>query len=236
MPATETFSITKVNGLRRRAEKAREIDSDDLVDGWQVSPVDPMELLAVFKPLRIKVGFTLRAHVTGGANANGVVWPAAEDDSMPEVDPDTGLFDPPRPADAIDNFMEVIHGDASPWSYLCASIFAREAAEFGARWHGCDWSTVQILGVDPWANRTRKTKWSREVFADPEAWKWEEPKPAVWEPTVSTVGDEVEVVFHSYSGLGGEAISRCEDRFTTGSYVFQNREVVLAVGPGGYVH
>lgn len=236
VPATETFSITKVNRLRRRAERSREIDPGVLVDGWQQSPVDPMELLRVFKPLRIKVGFTLRAFVLGGANANGVVWAVPEGTPMPDVDADASLFDPPRPADTIDDFMEVIDGDGSPWSYLCASILAREAVEFGARWHGCNWSTVEIVGRDPWAKGTRKTMWSSEASADRAAWIWEEPRPVAWEPTVSTVGEEIEVVFHSYTGLGQEVISRCEDRFAKGSCVFRNREVVLAAGPGGYVH
>jgi len=31
--------------------------------------------------------------------------------------------------------MDGIDGDGSGWSYLCASLFAREIAELGAMWH-----------------------------------------------------------------------------------------------------
>jgi hypothetical protein len=36
----------------------------------------------------------------------------------------------------LDDFMDAIEGDGSAWSYLSASLFAREAAELGALWHG----------------------------------------------------------------------------------------------------
>jgi len=46
------------------------------------------------------------------------------------------LSAPPRPHGALDDFMDAIEGDGSAWSYLSASLFAREAAELGALWHG----------------------------------------------------------------------------------------------------
>ena len=45
--------------------------------------------------------------------------------------------------------MQAIEGDGSPWSYLSASILSREAAEFGAIWHGCVWSDQTILSKPP---------------------------------------------------------------------------------------
>ncbi len=150
MPQTRNFPVTTVNRLRRRAEKARAIELDELVGGWQLCPVDPMELLAMFKPLRIKAGFVLRAYVyRSGSDANGVVWALPKDAPLPEVHTDEntpweqamfamfGRIDQPRPPGALDDVMQAIEGDGSPWSFVCASLFAREAAEFGARWHGC---------------------------------------------------------------------------------------------------
>ena len=59
------------------------------------------------------------------------------------------ILEPPKPSDALDEFMEAIDGDGKPWSYLCASLLARELAEFGAMWHGCGWSEHAILGENP---------------------------------------------------------------------------------------
>jgi len=45
--------------------------------------------------------------------------------------------------------MAAIEGDGSPESYIQASLLARELREFGVRWHGCDWSTQEILDKNP---------------------------------------------------------------------------------------
>ena len=58
------------------------------------------------------------------------------------------FLDPPKPPGAVP-LMQAIEGDGSPWSYLSASILRREAAEFGARWHGCVWSGQTILSKPP---------------------------------------------------------------------------------------
>ena len=39
----------------------------------------------------------------------------------------------------------VATGTSAAWAYMCASILARELAEFGAMWHGCDWDTHTIV-------------------------------------------------------------------------------------------
>ena len=60
--------------------------------------------------------------------------------------------------------MQAIEGDGSPWSYLSASILSREAAEFGAMWHGCDWSDQTILSKPrgkPTTSMCRTTRGAR---------------------------------------------------------------------------
>ena len=234
MSTTETFSITKVNGLRRRAERAREIDMEDRVGGWQRSPVDPMDLLRVFRPLRMRPGFTLCVFVIGQDNGEGVVWAVPEDAPMPDVKADAGLFDPPRPPDAIEDFREAIVGDGSPWSYLCASLFAREAAEFGSEWHGRWWSDWEIIGMEP-SSMSQRAR-SRLGIDDVDRFVWKEPKPAVWEPSVTVEGDGVVVAFHAYTGLEHERISRWEDRYEREGYTFTTQEVVIASAGVGYIH
>ena len=40
--------------------------------------------------------------------------------------------------------MDVIEDDGAPWSYLAASLVARELLEYGAMWHGIGWGTYEI--------------------------------------------------------------------------------------------
>ena len=143
-----SFSIRRVNRLRRAAEKARQLAAapDPLAETspfsgrWSVSD-GANDLIRVFDALRLKAGFALRAFVyREGANGNGIIWavpadapPVAADD-CPRLE-DTWL-QPPQPPGGVP-LMQAIEGDGSPWSYLSASILRREAAEFGAIWHGC---------------------------------------------------------------------------------------------------
>ena len=127
--------------------------------------------------------------------------------------------------------MQAIDGDGSPWSYLEASLFTREIAEFGALWHGCDWSTHTILGANPFGGGPAPGR----VTRDADAWEWTEPVPDQWRPTVSMQGDAVTVTMYTHSALGSERIVRLVDRYAPGAYVAERESGVLAEGPGGFV-
>ena len=83
---------------------------------------------------------------------HGIIWAVPAD--APLVVPgdcsklDDTWLEPPRPPGAV-RLMQAIESDGSPWSYLSASILCREAAEFGAVWHGCVWSDQTILSKPP---------------------------------------------------------------------------------------
>jgi len=81
---------------------------------------------------------------------------------------------------ALDNLMEVIEGDDSHWSYLSASIFLREIHEFGAFWHGCSWSTNEIIDKHPsdYFQQAQGDSEENNPFTQADDWKWskEEPK------------------------------------------------------------
>ncbi|MGO8752105.1 MAG: hypothetical protein ACLQNE_39715 [Thermoguttaceae bacterium] len=150
---TKTFPAKKIAELRQRVGKAAQLP-EECPEGWSKSTVDPMAVLAVCKPLFAKKGFVLRAYqFREGGNGNGFVWAMPVDAEFPEpqVCPKLqGVFlEPPKPPAALDDFMAAIDGNGSAWSYICASILARELAEFGAMWHGCDWDTHTILGANP---------------------------------------------------------------------------------------
>ena len=148
MSEPKTFPTKRIAQLRRRASKAAELP-EEVPEGWSVSTVDPMAVLAVFKPLRIKEGFVLRAYqFHSSGNGNGFVWAMPVDADFPDPDDCPRLKDTflesPKPPAALDHVMDAIDGDGSPWSYMCASILARELAEFVAMWHGCSWGTHTI--------------------------------------------------------------------------------------------
>ena len=56
---TTTFPLTKIRRLREQAAEAAQRDAEP-PEGWSKSIVDPMDVLAAFKPLRMKAGFVLR--------------------------------------------------------------------------------------------------------------------------------------------------------------------------------
>lgn len=237
---TTTFTAKKITQLRQEASKAARLP-DDVPEGWSKSAVDPMAVLAVFKPLRIKEGYVLRAYqFREGGNGNGFVWAMPVDAEFP--DPEEcpriqGMFlEPPKPPLALDDIMDGIDGEGSPWSYMCASFFARAISEFGAMWHGCDWDTYHLLDDDPW----KETETGREDdVKDPTdsvvGKKWLQPRPSSWNPQVTQDGDRVTVTFFTLSELGGEVIYRHMDVYTPGSYKFEAKREQVATGGSGFV-
>ncbi len=236
---TKTFAAEKITQLRKQAGKAAELP-EDVPSGWSKSLVDPMDLLAVFEPLRIKDGYILRAfQFREGGNGNGFVWamPLDADFPNPEECPRLAnvFLEPPVPPAALDDPMEAIDGDGSPWSYICASILAREMAEFGAMWHGCNWDTHRILGSDPLQDLGPEPSDDSRVLGTEVDWNWDGPRPKRWNPRVSQGSKAVKVKFFTHSGLGQEAIYRHTDTYQPGSYRFKSDRKQIAIGPGGYV-
>jgi hypothetical protein len=178
-----------------------------------------MHLLAPFTTLWLKPGYILRAYqFIQGGNGNGVVYAMPE--GAPFPDPDDCRRDaqrflrPPVPPDALPDVMAAIDGDGSPWSYLSASVLARELAEFGAMWHGCNWSVQRIL---------------EEIPAD-SGLTWIEAQPENLRPSVEMSADGVTVTFCAYSVVYAERVTRHVDRYMPGSYTFTSETTVLATG------
>ena len=236
-----TFTASSIDQLREKAAKAA-MAPGGLPSGWIKSPVDPMNLVSVFEPLRIKSGYVLRAYqFVAGNNGNGFVWAMPVDAEFP--DPEDcprveGVFlEPPKPAAALDNVMDAIEGDGSPWSYMCASILMRELAEFGAMWHGCSWSEHRVLDKSPWSREDDQGQESAaERTASPaEMWEWLETQPDDWRPLMERKRQRVHVMFLTLSGLGREAIYRHVDSYKVGSYQPKTSRQEIVRGAGGYV-
>jgi hypothetical protein len=235
-----TFPASKVKQLREQAQKAIDLGRPSH-NGWAKSGADPMKLLPVFTPLRIKEGYVLRAYqYCQGGNGNGIVWamPANAEFPDPEQCPKVKVrfLEAPKPPAALDDVMEVIQGDDSPWSYLVASLFQRELKEFGAMWHGTNWNTHRVLGENPLKAHDGE---GRDIMdhpsGKPEQWKWLERDPKQWNPQVRVEKERVTVTFYTYSGHQKQTIYRHTDTFKRGSYRFQTERKEIAQGPGGFM-
>ncbi len=230
---TTTFPLAKLQRLRGRAAKLAQTPIDG-PERWSKSTVDPMKILAVFKNcLWIKEGYVLRAYLfREDGKSDGVVWAMPADAYFPEPryckKLRSKLHWPPRPFGALDDKREAIDGDGSPWSYLCASMLARELASFGKLSHRV-WDTRTILGGHPWKGRKRDVD-----LGDPAAWRWHVPEPKEWQPQVTEDGDKITVTFYAFSGYDGNHISRYRDTYRRGSYCYKNRLKDIATGPGGF--
>jgi hypothetical protein len=233
-----TFAPDTIKLLRERAREARKLVRTPR-EGWSKSRVDPMAVLAVFEPLRIKEGFILRAYqFRSGGNGNGVVWALPVEAEFPSPAKCPRLEDkflsPPKPPAALDDYMDAIGGDGTPWSYLCASILARELAELGAMWHGFSWSTHSVLGAD--LRLEDPMDEDRPVVDLESGWRWKGPMPKEWDPRVRVDAKVVEVTFFTYSGLGGETIHRHTDTYAPGVYRFKADATLIATGSRGYIY
>ena len=247
-----SFSIRRVNRLRRAAAQARMVpaaEDPDLSpgwnpsDGWFASAYDPSDLMRVFDRLWLKAGFTLHAYeFRAGSNGNGIIWAVPADAPLvapgecPRLD-DTWL-QPPQPPGAV-RLMQAIEGDGSPWSYLSASILCREAAEFGAIWHGCVWSDQTILSKPPrQAGGQDASDDALKLTGDAPVgnWTWHGAAPRTWTPTSADMGATREVVLHIHHPIGGEEIYRATDPYPAGSYDGKTETTVLCTGDRGVVY
>ena len=241
-----SFSITRGNSLRHAAARAREIPderSGTLQEEWSASTCDANQLISVFDMLRIKQGFTLRAsECRGGRGGNGIIWVVPAD--APQLPPDNGtrihgsLSNPRKPPGAVP-LMQAIEGDGSPWSFLSASILRREAAEFGALWHGWDWTPQTIL-----SKPSRQVDGS-DVLDDEEElngdaptgdWTGPGPAPTTWEPTYDERRSTRRIVLPIRNPVGGEEICKATDSCRADSYDCTTKTSVLCTAPGGFLY
>ena len=83
----EMPSVARIKEIREKASELTQPGEDDQPEpeGWSKSRHDPNKLLDLFKPLRLKDGFVLRAYLfREGGNGNGVVWAMPADAEFPE--------------------------------------------------------------------------------------------------------------------------------------------------------
>lgn len=205
---------------------------------WVLDTHSAMELLEGYKGLSVREGWTLvTVKYREGDNGHGLTWavPAASVSKLEGSLERAGYRSLPDFEEKEPAFMRAIVGPDTPWSYVCASMFARAASEIGARWHGASWGWHHLMGTRP----TEDLGWVLES-ADKKGWAWQtgwtgEPGQKVpwdWNFQVVMADREVEVIFYTHNTLGQETIVQHRDRYERGTYHFETESTVIAVGPG----
>ncbi|MGD2077530.1 MAG: hypothetical protein PVH18_04070 [Chloroflexota bacterium] len=205
-------------------------------NGWHKSKINPMTLLDYFGSLRIKPGYVLRAYECHrGPDSWGIVYAMPASTLFPDPKPN-GDGRPPKPEGALDDVMMAITGDDTPYSYLCASLLAREFEQFATLSPENEWLNCFVLDGDPWfgANGVAHTLKGQGFTKDKLNWRWSGQRPSMWRPTVFMSQRSATVSFHAFSGVGRQRIIAYEDRFLRGSYTFSRHEEPVASGPAGY--
>ncbi len=219
-------------------------DRDSPSDGMRISPVDPTKVAAKLKALRLKPGLVLRGYLfREGGNGSGFVYAMPEDAPFPEPEecptekaPPLGLFNPPRPPDALEHVMDAFEGDGSPLSFLEASILFRELEEFGAVWHGCSWSCHTILCDYPVRSKiSGPYEVDTQLLSGFEHWPWKQPQPNDWRPMVQMEDDgSARVEFITFCGLGLATIFKHVDTYQPASLRLESQIITMAQGEKGY--
>ena len=232
-PGTYTFT-DEIRQLRNRARLAARVPLTT-PDGFSVSTADLEDIVAVFPALQPRPGFVLRGYEDRW-DSNGVgfvrAFPLGQPAPLPGAVLPASARQQVSRAGLENSPMHAITGDGSAWSYLCASILAREFEEFGARWHGQSWVTHTLLTRDPW-NAFPQIE-DRNFYAlrtDRDQWEWDQEELTDWRPRVQVSRGMIEVIFYTYSPLEQERIYRHEDTYQRGDYCAKTERTEIARGP-----
>ncbi|PSB17638.1 hypothetical protein C7B76_09470 [filamentous cyanobacterium CCP2] len=124
-------------------------------DRWFVSTVNPADSLLKLPGLSLNPAFRLVSYLyRAGEDGVGLVVAVPERYStMVHLEKSLqtcgDISQPPKPDNALPQFMEAIDGDRSPLSFLIASLFRRELQEFGALGNRCQWSHHRFIDALP---------------------------------------------------------------------------------------
>lgn len=190
-------------------------------------------LFDIFRSLRLKPGYRLRLLDYRWVRYSGPYMFAVPPElwSAPVPQPTEGPQDIPG---ALEHFMDAVEGDDTAWSYLCASLLARDADEIGAYYTGARFGDQQLVDKCPRVGGNRPPDPYSDLSPGPtepqEEWEWLEPIPTDWLPQVHLSQDRAIVTFHTYRYYYGEAISRYTDTYERGCYRPQCEEVIVATG------
>jgi len=212
------FPAGDVAELRVLQQRVRSLlDPTALAPGWHHDVVDPERVVETFD-LWVRDGFRLRLHHhVGPAGVACVMWGFRGDAEEPtDWDAHSGAHLPPPPASALDNPLEAVAGAPGAWSFLCASVLARELAALGATGAFAGW-TKQTL-VDETLPPVAPQAWRQDAPDDP--------RPLVIEDNNGTT---VRFLTHRPDPA---RVYRHEDRYPGDDLDAHARQVLLAAEDG----
>ena len=239
------FPIARVNRLRKEAERARDTSMHNDAEAGRIfnATAYAQRLLDVFETLALKPEFALCAYAfRGDFGGNGRVW-AVPVDSGHDAERDIASMRDNewmrRPPGAVP-LMQAIVGDGTPWSYLSASILAREATEFGALLHDRDWSLHTIFATPPWESADAGDAPGSDTQAAKDdsptgEWSLHAPAPDLWEPVFVEDGAIRRVTLCIHSPYWRETLYRVTDSFEGDSYEGRTEGEILSSGPDGLI-
>ena len=218
----EPSSLDALGDLFRAASVPEEVVSAPNTDGrWFLSSINPGSGLARVPGLTLKPQYRLVPYLLRTSDRGlGCVW------AVPEIDCNTedleaalssdnlGPQSPPKPESALEHSMLAIEGDASPTSYVIASVFYRELKEFGTLGKESNWGHHRLVSTVP-----KQVNWN---------WKVEPPKDL--SPKVKVFEDgRAAVDFYTCRTAPPVSLVRHLDQYKVGSYVPQSVDRVIAV-------
>ena len=180
--------------------------------------------LRLFPCLGVKKDYALKGYIwdyrLSMGEEEGVVWAMPENTLLPDNPTHIGY----KPPEARDNIMEVIEGDGSLWSYLCASVFSRTMADFGLSGHSLTLEMGYIIGND--------FRQSPEDYRRLDDFEWHEPRPLNFDPEVKRENNIITVTLHTYKDYAPGKLTRFVDVYNHGNYCFKREETVIAEDGG----
>lgn len=238
-PIVTYFTAAQATRLRNRIRRKIKVPSNP-PDGWSRVPYNPEALINSLPGISLKPEYTLKAYLyRAGLNGNGLI--RAEKKGMnielPEWNNYPGTSYPYKQQPGTErHIVEALMLDGTAKSYITASLLERECLEYGALWHGLNWSTHEIIDSRSLNGETEKNQgewvleapWAAELT-------WDKQKPGSFTPSVTKEINKITVKFYSYSEMGEQAIYRHIDEYTYKKGGFKTTTEVIARGAGGFL-
>lgn len=189
---------------------------------WFISTIDPAAAVKKLPGLSLKSGVRLVTYLQRKPEGGlGVTW-ALPDLMSTTVQLEMALTTAenssvPRPQGALSHVMESIEGDATPVSFIVASLLAREWRELGRIGVNHRWSQHRLIATVPFEQRKQ-------------AWQWQTKRPKDLSPKVKVRADHSAVVeFFSCRIVSPVAIFRHLDQYPPNSYRPKIQDRAIAV-------
>lgn len=147
--------------LAARAAATRATEAPQETEGWVLLSQDLNPNVEAYG-LRVKPGYRLLLFCAGEmGDCFSQLYAVPQRGPLVALDSREG----PRPAQALEHFMQAIEGPDEEASYLAAALLARDGEEWGARWHGCNWAAHEVLLESPFFGEQRLQELALELEA-----------------------------------------------------------------------